>query len=69
MKINVFKIFSDIFFLTAKFVKTTVIFKLEFTRISTSVKISEKQLPSKANFRIFLAFNCFNFRLRQYGRS
>ena len=33
-------------------------------QISTSVKRSEKQLPSKANFSTFLPFSCSNFRLK-----
>ena len=31
--------------------------------MSTSVKRSEKQLPSKANFSTFLQLNCSNFGL------
>ena len=38
--------------------------KVFLYQISTSVKRSEKQLPSKANFSAFLLLNCPNFRLK-----
>ena len=34
-----------------------------------AVKRSQKQLPTQANFNMFLQLNCFNFRLKLFERS
>ena len=47
------------FFFLKKLRKTNL--KVFLYQILTSVKRSEKQLPSKSNFSTFLQFNCFNF--------
>ena len=36
--------------------------------ISTTGKISEQQLPSKAKVSIFLQLNCFSFKLKLWER-
>ena len=48
--------------------RTKTNLKLFQYQIQTSVKRSEKQLPSKANFCFFFLLNCSNFKLKQCKR-
>ena len=53
-------------YLSKKCPKTNLKF-LQY-QILTLVKRSEKQLPSKANFSLFLLLTCSNFRLKLWDR-